>query len=141
MKPTQQPLTADAVAPHGNPSLPLQTDIPFVRTLKMSQWTPLAPLQGYQGCIALVGAPPTALGDRMQVVLYVDKQQGVADPATGKLIPGHGSGVTWAPPDGAVVIDVPIGFAINDGDAILYWLNRTPPGGKPGTTGSVGGHP
>lgn len=107
---------------------PRQTDVPTVRALRdydfvPNQPTPLSPTPGYAGCIALV---PRG-GSELEVALFVSNS-----------LPG---GITWAPPLGTVIMDVPAGFAINDGDAILEWLNRSIGHGKPGSTGSVKGRP
>jgi hypothetical protein len=110
---------------------PQQVDVPTVRHIKdypftVDQPTKLAPLPGYAGCIALVPVSTTA-GMSLSVVLYVDRDA------------PHD--VTWHPPAGTMIIDVPAGFAINDGDAILAWIERSPGAGRPGPVGSVKGHP
>jgi hypothetical protein len=105
-----------------------QTDVPTVRAIKDYPFEPgaltgLSPLPGYAGCIALV--PRGA--DQLEVALFVSTTTR--------------GGVAWLPPRGTVIMDVPVGFAVNDGAAILSWLQRSQGAGKPGSPGSVKGNP
>jgi hypothetical protein len=83
--------------------------------------TGLKPLPRFAGCIALV---PTGVG-QYEVALFVS--------AAGR------GGVAWLPPRGAVIMDVPAGFRVDDGDAILEYLKQSDIAGKPGPPGSVKG--
>jgi hypothetical protein len=100
--------------------------IPTPRPIKDYPFEPgaltgLKPLPGFAGCLALV---PTGAG-QYEVALFV------AAASRG--------GIAWLPPRGAVIMDVPAGFRIDDGDAILGWLKRSDTAGKPGPPGSVKG--
>jgi len=122
--PTATDLSSDADASPG--PAPQQTDVPTVRAIKDYPFQPgaltgLAPLPGYAGCIALV---PTSASN-LDVALYVSS--------------ATRGGVAWLPPRGTVIMDVPAGFSIDDGNAILGWLKRSHGAGKPGPPTSVGG--
>jgi hypothetical protein len=101
-----------SLPPTSNPWVHLrQTDFPSVRDSYDATVGQLVPADGYQGCIALL--PTEEDSATLEVVLYVDKA----------LAP---DGITWIPAyDGAVVIDVPTGFNIGNGDAIQSWIARS----------------
>jgi hypothetical protein len=119
---------------------PQQTDIPFWRGPALSvNLSPLAPIAGYQGCIALV---PNDGATELLNVMYVDKWHGQTDPTTGEIT--LGDGVTWDAPEGTIVLDVPAGFAIQSGDAVWAWVQKLVPagdGGRPNGMGGVGTTP
>jgi hypothetical protein len=111
--------------------------MPNVRTYTASAVSPLAPIQGYPGCLALV--PDAGVSGQLDIALYVDQTMGQAD-AGGNLLAGTGPGVAWQPPLGTVVIDLAVGDPIGDAASILAWLTAAAPGGdKPGTVGGIGG--
>ena len=115
---TTSPLTA----------APRQTDVPTVRAVKDYPFVPdaltgLTPLPGYAACIALV--PTGESSFRVELCVSSATRGGVA----------------WMPPRGTVIMDVPAGFSISDGDAILEWMRRSESAGKPGGPGSVKGLP
>ncbi len=100
----------------------MQTDVPTVREqydFTPGEFAPLAPKAGYYGCIALIPVTSTTLG----VALYVSHRT------------PHG--VSWLPPDGTIIVDVPRGFSIDNGNAILDWLKRSAQDGRPPPPGPV----
>jgi hypothetical protein len=101
-----------------------RTAVPSVRSTAGYPFEPgaltgLKPLPGFAGCLALV---PTGPG-QLQVALFV-------------AAAAHG-GVAWSPPRGTRIMDVPAGFDIDDGDAILRCLKQSDVDGKPGPPGTI----
>lgn len=98
-------------------------DVPSVREdypVVPGQLATLAPRKGWAGVIAVV--PVDA--QRYRVALFVK--------ATTK------GGVAWMPERGTIVMDVPAGFSIQDGEAILDWIRRDHGSrGKPPPIGPV----
>lgn len=78
----------------------------------------LEPLAGYASCVALV---PTH-GAQLEIALFVSRNG------------AHGT-VTWEPPQGTRVVDLPAGFSINDVETIHQALVRVP-GGRRDDTGN-----
>jgi hypothetical protein len=125
---------APSISP--GPVTPSSKRTPFWRGPKLSQkLSPLAPIAGYQGCIALVPGPGAAAP--LEVVMYVDQWQGQTDPTTGTIT--LGDGVIWTPPPGTIVLDVPRGFPFQNADEIGRWVRQLMPAGDGGRDGSVGG--
>jgi hypothetical protein len=102
---------------HTAPSVRSAAEYPFVP----GALTGLLPRPGYAGAIALV---PTSPGAYRVALCVTSKADG---------------GAAWLPPRGAVIVDVPAGFPVADGDAILKVLQAATPGSLPGGPGSVGG--
>jgi len=88
-------------------------------TFEPGELTGLKPLDGFAGCLALV---PTGAGE-LEVAIFVAA--------------AVRNGVAWLPPMGTLIMDVPPGFPIDDGAAILGVLKQSGPDGKPGPPGSV----
>jgi hypothetical protein len=112
----------DTISAQASPDLARQsTDVPSVRDnypFVPGQLAVLAPREGYFAAIAVV-----PVDDRkLRVALFVK--------ATTQ------GGVTWLPPRGTIVVDLPRAFSIEDGDAILSWLQKSA-NGKPGPVGPV----
>src|SRR5215470_17332005 len=103
--PTNDIANADKIGPAPRP-----VDVPTIRDYKFepNEETGLRPRADYAGCVALIPSGPPG---NYEVALYVSK----AAP----------HGVAWVPPAGTLVLDLPGGFSINDGRAILQWLRRS----------------